>query len=218
MFSGSASSHGNSEHAFHHEGQETRASKRSSNMKHTRGKQYAANVAADQITRSQRGLWPRVTLAIASVAGLALASGCATKTETASTSSPPPATAYAATPAVGSASTPGGTTTGYATSSTVITTQTAPQYAGRQVTFHQVIVHRVDGDLVFDVTAQDGSPLYFLLPRPNLVREGDVVNVTGTIKERGATVITHSGLESQGAIVLNQQPYYVDVQRIETSR
>src|SRR5436305_5940845 len=69
-------------------------------MKETRRKKYSANHAEDQITQLQRWPWTghRVTLAIATVAGLALASGCATRHQTSACYSPPPSTAYAPTP------------------------------------------------------------------------------------------------------------------------
>jgi uncharacterized protein (TIGR02271 family) len=343
-------------------------------MKETRRKQHAAFDAVDQITHPQRGLWTgqRVTLAIATVAGLALASGCASKEHTSSCYSPPPSTAYAPPPeqpppkqtattagpgdivvplsqetvsvgkqevdggsvrlkkivktetinqpvevrreeividrsnatgeantakafsdedtviplrreevviqkqivpagqivvhrrwttekqtataqvrredidlsqlnqpgvtvtesaksstsATGGATSPGGTSTGSASSDTGIITepgalseQNAAKFNGWQVKFSHMKVHKTYGERVFDVTSEDGRPLYFVMnePPPSAIREGDMVLVTGKIKQRAGTV-TQTGLESQGAEVINQQAYYIEVQKLETAK
>jgi uncharacterized protein (TIGR02271 family) len=127
------------------------------------------------------------------------------------------------TTAVGGATTPGGTATGYATSDTeiitdpgTITVETAPQYKGRHVKFQHMKVHKVYGDRLYEISSDNGRPFYVVTeqPAPNALHEGDTVLITGKVKERGATV---TGLNEEGSKVLMQQPYYIEVQKIETA-
>jgi hypothetical protein len=96
--------------------------------------------------------------------------------------------------------------------------QNATKFNGRQVKFKQMKVHKIYGDRVYEVTSDGGRPLYVVTEQPaaSALHEGDTVIITGKITQRGGTV-TQSGLEEKGAQVLMQQPYYIQVQKIETA-
>jgi uncharacterized protein (TIGR02271 family) len=127
----------------------------------------------------------------------------------------------------GGATTPGGESTGTATSTeteiitdpATITVESAPRFYGRPVKFQHMKVHKVYGDRVYEVTSgNNGRPLYVVTEQPeqNQLKEGDTVLITGKIKQRGGK-ITVSGVNEEGSKVLMQQPYYIEVQKIETA-
>lgn len=135
--------------------------------------------------------------------------------------------ARAGTRAAGGAETPGGTSTGSATSSErieyitdpgTLSDQNAPKYYGRPVKFKHLKVHKVYGDRVYEVTSDNGRPLYVVTtePPPSALKEGDTVLITGKIKQRGGK-ITETGINEEGSKVLMQQPFYIEVQKIETA-
>jgi len=127
----------------------------------------------------------------------------------------------------GGANTPGGTSTGSASSEQAqfitdpgtISDQNATQFNGRRVKFKHMKVQKVYGDRMYVVNSENGRPLYVVTsePQPSALKEGDTVLITGKITQRGGTV-TQSGLDEKGAQLLMQQPYYIQVEKIETAK
>jgi hypothetical protein len=195
----------------------------------------ATEYQTDDVQYSELQTSPKLAFVIVALAGLALASGCSsTSHETSASNSPPPATAYAEpAPAVGaSVTTPGGQSSGTATSSTTVTTTEAAwgevitdprslppggaaAYAGSSVYFTHMTVRKVyDGNLV-EVTSDDGGRFYILVDYSAQFKPGDVVVITGILREPASYT---TAFVKKDSYALMQHPYYIEVQKIEMAR
>jgi len=124
---------------------------------------------------------------------------------------------------VGGAETPGGTSTGAAKSSEqteIITdpgtlpSDNAPTYGGRRVHFKNMKVQKVVGDRLIVVSTDNGRPLYVCSDQAVTAHPGETVVITGKIKQKGGKIAA-TGVDEKGAQLLMQQPYYIEVQKIE---
>lgn len=122
---------------------------------------------------------------------------------------------------VGAASTPGGQSTGAATSGDIITdpaslpTANAGTFAGRSVNFKDMKCTRVVDDHAIQVSTDSGRRIYILSDDPiSNVKPGDTVVVTGTVREAGSAAVS----EKKGATYLMSQPYYIQAKKIEVAQ
>ena len=126
----------------------------------------------------------------------------------------------------GGAETPGSKATGTVSSSEqfeIITdparlpSDNAATYVGRPVHFKGMKVRKVMGDRLLVVSTDNGRPLYAVCSEKTATaHEGDVVIIKGKIKTRnGSTTVT--GLDEKGSQLLMTQPYYIEVEKIETA-
>src|SRR5439155_12576166 len=90
----------------------------------------------------------------------------------------------------------------------------AATYNGRRVHFRDMKVRKVEGDRLLVVDTANGRPLYVCSEQAFSAKPGDVIVITGKIKQKAGSS-TETGLDVKGSQLLMQQPYYIEVQRVE---
>jgi uncharacterized protein (TIGR02271 family) len=138
------------------------------------------------------------------------------------------AAATTTTTAVGGAETPSSQTSGTAASSSeqsefitdpaTLPIGNATTFIGRRVQFRDMKVRTVEGDRFVIVSANNESrPLYAVCKeQSSALQPGDTVMITGTIRQKLVSP-TETGPEVKGAQRLLSQPYYIEVEKIETA-
>jgi len=129
--------------------------------------------------------------------------------------------------AVGGAETPGGQASGAANNSeqtefitdpATLPPDNAATFYGRRVQFRDMKIRKVLGERLVVISAtDDGRPLYVVCKENKVTAQpGDVVVITGRIKQKAGSP-TETGLDVKGAQLLMAQPYYIEVEKIETA-
>lgn len=97
-------------------------------------------------------------------------------------------------------------------------TNNAPALVGKPVSLSDVRVQAVVGPRLITV-GNGGYPVYIRLPQPmpNL-REGDIINLSGTVEGAQATAPAAQNLTGEGAHVLMQQPLFVQANSVQLVR
>jgi uncharacterized protein (TIGR02271 family) len=126
------------------------------------------------------------------------------------------------TESMGAAESPGGRAAGASSASGGITdaamltsSADASALAGRAVQLYGLEVRRVIGDRLLVLSSGTGQSVYALSTYPTQTpRVGDVVDVTGTVKQRPAS-ISDLGLNQDAGQALTGQSFYIDARNIK---